>query len=185
MISWYEFWGIWIQVSRYDNTELQPIIDQFKSVSRRQIRSRLSHPISLYYLLPGDTSQFYRYSGSLTTPKCDEVVTWTVFPMPINLSEYQVWALIKNRIHFIIIDIWTDRWHIPPGQSAAGIKANFNLTLLRIKAIIFRHWCRIRIAIWKNWCYRLSIILSNIGWKFIQMEIVPISVISYAEGNCG
>ncbi|TKS89886.1 Carbonic anhydrase 4 [Collichthys lucidus] len=32
-----------------------------------------------------DLTKYYRYMGSLTTPKCNEAVVWTVFHEPINL----------------------------------------------------------------------------------------------------
>ena len=41
-------------------------------------------------LLPADKSKFYRYSGSLTTPDCNEVVTWTVFSDAVEVSQAQV-----------------------------------------------------------------------------------------------
>jgi len=40
-------------------------------------------------LLPTDRS-FYRFPGSLTTPLCNEVVTWYVMKNPIELSEAQI-----------------------------------------------------------------------------------------------
>ncbi len=40
-------------------------------------------------LLPADRS-FYRFPGSLTTPICNEVVTWYVLKSPIELSEGQI-----------------------------------------------------------------------------------------------
>ena len=33
---------------------------------------------------------YYRYSGSLTTPTCDESVVWTVFHTAITISQEQV-----------------------------------------------------------------------------------------------
>jgi len=40
-------------------------------------------------LLPADRS-FYRFPGSLTTPICNEVVSWYVMKTPIELSEAQI-----------------------------------------------------------------------------------------------
>ena len=46
-------------------------------------------------LLPVDRS-FYRYPGSLTTPMCNEVVTWIVMKNPIELSEEQIAEYAKH-----------------------------------------------------------------------------------------
>ena len=46
--------------------------------------------IDLEHILPEDFQSFYRYSGSLTTPRCDEVVTWTVFSHPNTMSSAQL-----------------------------------------------------------------------------------------------
>ncbi|KAH7709937.1 carbonic anhydrase, partial [Aphelenchoides avenae] len=37
-------------------------------------------------MVPADRSRFYRYEGSLTTPNCDENVTWTVMQAPLPLD---------------------------------------------------------------------------------------------------
>ena len=46
-------------------------------------------------LLPEDTTRFYRYNGSLTTPGCNEIVVWTVFKDPIPISKGQL-ARFRN-----------------------------------------------------------------------------------------
>ena len=44
----------------------------------------------LLNLLPTDKTKYYRYNGSLTTPDCNEAVTWTVFNDPVEVSQAQV-----------------------------------------------------------------------------------------------
>lgn len=46
--------------------------------------------INLQQLLPKSTDKFYRYKGSLTTPTCNEVVTWTVFKDVLSVSSAQL-----------------------------------------------------------------------------------------------
>ena len=41
-------------------------------------------------ILPENVQSFYRYNGSLTTPNCDEVVTWSVFSNPVTMSSAQL-----------------------------------------------------------------------------------------------
>ena len=41
-------------------------------------------------MLPASKSDYYRYNGSLTTPDCQQVVTWTVFKDAVKISQSQV-----------------------------------------------------------------------------------------------
>jgi len=47
-------------------------------------------------MLPKDLDGFWRYEGSLTTPTCDEVVTWTVFETPIKMKAKTFDMLTKS-----------------------------------------------------------------------------------------
>lgn len=49
----------------------------------------LKHPLDLKALLPKQFN-FYRFSGSLTTPPCSEGVTWMVLDQPLNVSTEQI-----------------------------------------------------------------------------------------------
>lgn len=51
-------------------------------------------PFKLLPTLPETLGKFFRYSGSLTTPGCNEVVTWTVFNDSVKISEDQVYYLM-------------------------------------------------------------------------------------------
>lgn len=41
-------------------------------------------------LFPTNMAAYYTYEGSLTTPGCNEVVTWIVFTEPVSFSPEQV-----------------------------------------------------------------------------------------------
>ncbi len=46
--------------------------------------------LNLSSLLPHDTSNFFTYHGSLTTPECNEVVVWNIFTETHAISWQQV-----------------------------------------------------------------------------------------------
>ena len=47
-------------------------------------------PFRMKSLLPSNTTNFYQYGGSLTTPPCYQTVLWTVYATPIEISHEQV-----------------------------------------------------------------------------------------------
>ena len=56
--------------------------------------------LQLDMLLPENKNdaEFFRYEGSLTTPDCNEVVTWTVFREPKSMSEKQLEVFRKTKL---------------------------------------------------------------------------------------
>ncbi|XP_037793892.1 carbonic anhydrase 1-like [Penaeus monodon] len=82
--------GVMLEIANEDNEDLSPIIDGLSTIVDANSQKTLATPFPLSDLLPADTSSFYRYSGSLTTPNCNEVVTWTVFENSITISKAQI-----------------------------------------------------------------------------------------------
>ncbi|XP_054857521.1 carbonic anhydrase 4 [Eublepharis macularius] len=58
-------------------------------------------PLPLFSLIPEEEAlkNYYRYTGSLTTPNCNEGVVWTLFQEPIQLSSEQVQTFVQ-KIYF-------------------------------------------------------------------------------------
>ena len=47
-------------------------------------------PMDMTKLMPYNLDEFYRYMGGLTTPACNEIVTFTIFKEAIKLSRRQL-----------------------------------------------------------------------------------------------
>ncbi|XP_076231720.1 carbonic anhydrase 2 [Calliopsis andreniformis] len=82
--------GIFFQLQEEDNRSLYPILNNLLGVQWLNKEKELDTPIVLASLLPHNTDVFYTYKGSLTTPPCNEVVTWIIFPTPIPISYSQL-----------------------------------------------------------------------------------------------
>lgn len=76
--------------NKVSSRSLGLIADQLDEIRIEGEETMLKNSISFRDLLPTRNDSFYRYFGSLTTPGCDEIVTWTVFDTPIYASEHQV-----------------------------------------------------------------------------------------------
>jgi carbonic anhydrase len=76
-------------VVQQDSKHFQPLVEQLSEITKNGDETIVKKPISLYDLLPRRISSFYRYFGSVTTPACQELVVWTIFDNPIEISEKQ------------------------------------------------------------------------------------------------
>jgi len=81
--------GVFFKLSEQDNPSLAPIIDGLKAIHDYHQKTSIS-AFPMESILPEDLSRFYRYNGSLTTPDCNEIVTWTVVQNPVDISLEQL-----------------------------------------------------------------------------------------------
>ncbi|KAM7436552.1 hypothetical protein ABFA07_013710 [Porites harrisoni] len=77
-------------------------------------------------MLPASKSDYYRYDGSLTTPTCNEVVTWTVFKDPVKISKRQIELLRK--LEKQDGKPLTENYRPPMPLNDRTVKASFNAT---------------------------------------------------------
>ncbi|XP_063002605.1 carbonic anhydrase 4 [Elgaria multicarinata webbii] len=82
--------GFFIEVGK-TNEYYEPFISKLKEIPYPGNKTEMS-AVCLDSLIPKaeDLTQFYRYTGSLTTPECSENVIWTLFEKPIQLGLEQI-----------------------------------------------------------------------------------------------
>ncbi|BCN93761.1 hypothetical protein THMIRHAM_15460 [Thiomicrorhabdus immobilis] len=71
-----------------ENPQIETLLTHLpKEIGKQEIHRNLS--LNPVMFVPGNT-EFYKYSGSLTTPPCSEGVYWMVFKHPIEASAEQI-----------------------------------------------------------------------------------------------
>jgi len=73
-------------------TDSNPAIDTIVSSMGHVEKGIFNVSLDLSSLLPKPGAPFFRYSGSLTTPLCSEIVEWTVVEQPIPISQSTIEA---------------------------------------------------------------------------------------------
>lgn len=70
--------------------KLKPVIDVIPNIISYGSNDK-STSFRLGDLIPLSLENYYRYSGSLTTPGCDEIVEWIVIDSPVlTMSDEQL-----------------------------------------------------------------------------------------------
>lgn len=81
--------SVLLELHDTDNPNLQPIVNGLLDVVSPHETAPIS-PVVLDSLLPDNVDHFFSYSGSLTTPGCNEVVEWIIFNDRIPISSSQL-----------------------------------------------------------------------------------------------
>merc|ERR1712062_241086 len=81
--------GFFFQVGSA-NSDIQPVVNALGDVGSSGTNSKVDGMNLLDLIEASFDGNFYRYSGSLTTPTCDETVIWTNFQTPISISDDQL-----------------------------------------------------------------------------------------------
>ncbi|XP_078682301.1 carbonic anhydrase 2-like isoform X2 [Branchiostoma floridae x Branchiostoma belcheri] len=85
--------------SKTANPGMQNIVSQLSNVQNKGMNYTYPTSFSINSLFPADKANYWRYMGSLTTPKCNEVVVWTIFKTSLKISQAQANAL-KTSCYF-------------------------------------------------------------------------------------
>ena len=86
--------GVWIEAGGRDNHNYKSIIEGLKKVITKGDVAEIKS-MDMTKLMPYNLDEFYRYDGSLTTPACNEIVTWTVFKEYVKISKRQLEQFFK------------------------------------------------------------------------------------------
>jgi len=92
--------GVCFEIGEY-NSDLQNLIDVFSEFkwNNTDIEAEITSEFNLESLLPADAAtDFYYYPGSLTTPGCDETVSWKVIKNTIEVDSDQL-AEFRTLMH--------------------------------------------------------------------------------------
>ncbi|KAJ0177589.1 hypothetical protein K1T71_006462 [Dendrolimus kikuchii] len=81
--------------SEYALDQIMPVIPDLMDRTEKDIEEKT---IDMTRLFSPDPQSYYTYHGSLTTPNCQEVVTWIVMDKPLMISDSQYKMLLEVNV---------------------------------------------------------------------------------------
>ena len=84
-----------IKNTEEDNSDYDIVIKTLSDVKAEGSHASIKRNFSLTSLLPKQFNGLYAYKGSLTTPPCNEAVTWFIIEQRMTISDRQVGISLK------------------------------------------------------------------------------------------
>lgn len=94
--------GFFYQTIEHESPEIGHLLRAFPLIEQYDQKATLNFTFTLNSLLGQlDTTRFYTYKGSLTTPPCSEAVTWVLFPdlLTISLTQIRKFRVLDTGMH--------------------------------------------------------------------------------------
>uniref|UniRef100_S4RNX7 protein-tyrosine-phosphatase n=1 Tax=Petromyzon marinus TaxID=7757 RepID=S4RNX7_PETMA len=135
--------SILFEIAKDNNSAYIPLLEAVKRVCQPGIHVHAT-PFCASDLLPESTDEFFRYSGTTTTPPCAQGVEWTVFPRTVHISAHQLEALYGVLImvragYAMLLEYLQDNFRPPqPLPSGADL---VRYRLLRTRSRVFQVMC--------------------------------------------
>lgn len=85
-----------LQVNLFENLKLKKIADATKIIAKDTNKPTEISDLMVEDILPDNKRNFYIYEGSLTTPDCNEAVTFIVFEKTLHIGWNQVTNIYNN-----------------------------------------------------------------------------------------
>ena len=92
-------------MSESNNRAIGRLEEALSQISEGGSTVPVFEPPRLQDLMPLNTNDFYRYEGSLTTPGCYEVVTWTIFQHPVKVTEAEVRTAARRGRRWLYVPV--------------------------------------------------------------------------------
>uniref|UniRef100_A0A914WSN6 Carbonic anhydrase n=1 Tax=Plectus sambesii TaxID=2011161 RepID=A0A914WSN6_9BILA len=87
--------AVWYILDNFNPAPLKRLDDAYDSIDPFNSTVTL-FDVMLSDMVPISTAAFYRYSGSLTTPGCEEAVVWSIMSHPMTIADYQLKKLREH-----------------------------------------------------------------------------------------
>uniref|UniRef100_A0A914XDQ9 Carbonic anhydrase n=1 Tax=Plectus sambesii TaxID=2011161 RepID=A0A914XDQ9_9BILA len=86
--------AVWFILDNRNPAPLKQLDDAYESID--PFNTTVTLNVTLSDMIPANTAAFYRYSGSLTTPGCNEALVWSIMNHTMTVANYQLKQLRQH-----------------------------------------------------------------------------------------